>query len=263
LVQDCDVIYHLAAVVGVRLAVNEPIRTIENNVFGTDIVLKIASCFKKKILIASSSEVYGKSDRKFFKEDDDCLIGVSRKLRWTYAVSKLMDEFLAMSYSYQKHLPVVIVRLFNTVGPRQTGKYGMVVPTFIEQALRNEPLIIHGNGKQTRCFISVRDAGQALIRLMDLKESASQVFNVGSNEEISITNLAQLVIRLTKSKSPLIYIPYQEAYGNEFEDMQRRMPDISKIRQAIGFKPQMLLEEILKSMIADAEANIYSVKQTS
>ncbi len=256
LVQDCDVIYHLAAAVGVRLIVNEPIRTIESNVFGTDVVLKIASRFKKKILIASSSEVYGKSGRKFFKEDDDCIVGASHKPRWAYAVSKLMGEYLAISYSYQKKLPVVIVRLFNTIGPRQTGRYGMVVPSFIEQALKNHPLTIYRDGKQTRCFISVRDTVQALMRLMDLEKSVGQVFNVGSNEEISIADLAQLVLRLTKSKSPLDYIPYQEAYGNGFEDMQRRMPDISKIRQAIGFEPQMRLEEILKWIIADAKANL-------
>ncbi len=248
-VQKIDVIYHLAAAVGVRLIVDDPIKTLETNVFGTDIILKAASRYRKKILIASSSEVYGRSNQKFFNEEDDCLIGAPHKLRWAYAVSKAMDEFLAMAYWREKELPVIIVRLFNTIGPRQTGRYGMVVPRFIEQALRNKPLTIYGDGKQTRCFLSVRDTVHAMTSLMDFSGSCGEIFNVGSQEEISIEDLAKLVIRLIGSQSSLIHLPYKEIYGDSFEDMERRMPDISKLRKAIGFQPQMKLEEILNWMV--------------
>lgn len=248
-VQKVDVIYHLAAAVGVRLIVDEPIQTLETNVFGTDVVLKAASRYRKKILIASSSEVYGRSNQRFFKEDDDCLIGAPHKLRWAYAVSKAMDEFLAMSYWREKELPIIIVRLFNTIGHRQTGRYGMVVPRFIEQALKNDPLTIYGDGKQTRCFLSVQDTVRAMISLMKDSRSYGEIFNVGSQEEISIENLAKMIIRLTDSQSVLAHLPYEEVYGTSFEDMQRRMPDLFKLQKAIGFQPQMKLEDILNWMI--------------
>lgn len=254
LVQAADVIYHLAAAVGVQLIMDEPIKTLETNVLGTSVILKAAARHRKKILIASSSEVYGKSNQRFFNENDDCLIGPPNKRRWVYAVSKTIDEFLAMAYWSEKELPVVVVRLFNTIGPRQIGKYGMVVPRFIEQALKGEPLVIHGNGKQTRCFISVLDAVKAMMSLMDISSSCGEIVNIGSQEEISIEDLAKSIIRLTGSRSELVYIPHEQVYGASFEDMHRRMPDTSKLQKMTGFRSQMKLDEILNRMIANAKS---------
>ncbi len=254
LVQKADVIYHLAAVVGVQLIMDEPIKALETNVLGTSMILKMAARYRKKILIASSSEVYGRSNQRFFNENDDCLIGSPNKRRWAYAVSKTMDEFLAMAYWSEKELPVLVVRLFNTIGPRQTGKYGMVVPRFIEQALKNEPLVIHGDGKQTRCFISVLDTVKAMILLMDIPRSCGEILNIGSQEEISIEDLAASIIRITGSQSELTYVPHEQVYGTSFEDMQRRMPDTSKLENMTGFRPRMKLDEILNWMIANAKS---------
>lgn len=253
LVQSCDQIYHLAAAVGVQLIMNQPLKTLETNVVGTDIVLKAASKSRKKVLIASSSEVYGKSVRPVFSEDDDCIIGPSKKLRWAYATSKLYDEFLALAYGLEKNLPVVIVRLFNTIGPRQTGSYGMVVPRFIDQALKNEPLLVYGDGKQTRCFLSVEDTIRTMVTLMELPKAVGEIFNIGSNEEISIEDLAKLIIRLSKSWSKIHYLPYEEVYGEDFEDIQKRVPDISKIKKWIGFQPAAGLENVLTSIIQNSK----------
>lgn len=253
LIQSCDQIYHLAAAVGVQLIMNQPLKTLETNVAGTDIVLKTACVNRKKVLITSSSEVYGKKIQSIFSEDHDCTIGPPKKLRWAYAISKLYDEFLALAYHFEKNLPVVIVRLFNTIGPRQVGTYGMVVPRLIDQALKNEPLLVYGDGKQTRCFLAVQDAVQTMVSLMESHNAIGEIFNIGGNEEISIENLAKLIIRLTKSQSIINHLPYSKIYGEDFEDIQKRVPDISKIKKWIGFQPAINLEEILISMIGKSE----------
>lgn len=249
LIQASDLIYHLAASVGVQLVMNQPLKTLETNVAGTDIVLKTACVNRKKVLITSSSEVYGKKIQSIFSEDHDCTIGPSTKLRWAYATSKLYDEFLALAYHLEENLPVVIVRLFNTIGPHQTGSYGMVVPRFIDQALKNEPLSVYGDGKQSRCFLAVQDAICAMVTLMESPNAVGEIFNIGSNEEISIENLANLIIRLTNSQSKINYLPYGEVYGEDFEDIQKRVPDISKIKKWIGFQPIIDLEDMLISII--------------
>jgi UDP-glucose 4-epimerase len=249
LVDQSDVIFHLAAAVGVKLIVESPVRTIETNVRGTEVVLALANKKQKKVLIASTSEVYGLSTDVPFREDGNLVMGATTKGRWSYACSKAIDEFLALAYWREKKLPTIIVRLFNTVGPRQTGRYGMVIPTFVRQALAGRPITVYGNGKQTRCFGYVGDVTGALVKLMDHPESVGQVFNIGSNEEISILQLAEKVKELTNSDSEIVFVPYDEAYEEGFEDMPRRVPDIAKIKKLVGFNPDMPLDGILQSVI--------------
>jgi UDP-glucose 4-epimerase len=249
LVDQCDVIFHLAAAVGVKLIVESPVRTIETNVHGTEVVLSLANKKKKKVLIASTSEVYGLSAEVPFREDGNLVMGATTKGRWSYACSKAIDEFLALAYWREKKLPTVVVRLFNTVGPRQTGQYGMVIPTFVKQALAGRPVTVYGSGKQTRCFCYVGDVIGALMKLMDDPKAVGEVFNVGSNQEISIMDLAKKVKQLTKSDSEIVLVPYDEAYEEGFEDMPRRVPDISKVNKLVGFHPRMDLDGILKSVI--------------
>lgn len=249
LVDQCDVIFHLAAAVGVKLIVESPVRTIETNVHGTEVVLSLANKKKKKVLIASTSEVYGLSAEVPFREDGNLVMGATTKGRWSYACSKAIDEFLALAYWREKKLPTVVVRLFNTVGPRQTGQYGMVIPTFVKQALSGRPITVYGDGKQSRCFGYVGDVIKALIGLMDNESAVGEVFNIGSNQEITIVDLAKRVKELTNSESEIVFVPYDEAYEEGFEDMPRRIPDISKVNAQVGFRPEMSLEGILKSVI--------------
>ncbi len=249
LVDQCDVVFHLAAAVGVRLIVESPVRTIETNVHGTEVVLAAANKKKKKVLIASTSEVYGLSTDVPFREDGCLVLGPTSKGRWSYACSKAIDEFLAFAYWRERKLPTVIVRLFNTVGPRQTGQYGMVVPTFIKQALTGRPITIHGDGTQSRCFTDVSDIVAALVALMDHPAAVGEVFNIGSSEEVLIEALAQRVKILTGSPSEIIHIPYEKAYGEGFEDMPRRVPDITKIHALIGYRPRKSLDAILGGVI--------------
>ena len=250
LVDQSDVVIHLAAAVGVKLIVESPVRTIETNVRGTEVVLELANKKQKRVLIASTSEVYGLSTDVPFQEDGNLVMGATTKGRWSYACSKAIDEFLALAYWREKKLPTTIVRLFNTVGPRQTGRYGMVIPSFVKQALAGRPITVYGNGQQTRCFGYVGDVVGALIKLMDHEGTVGQVFNIGSTEEISILQLAEKVKELTHSDSEIVFVPYAEAYEEGFEDMPRRVPDTSKINQLVGFKPEMTLEGILQSVIS-------------
>jgi UDP-glucose 4-epimerase len=249
LVDQCDVIYHLAAAVGVKLIVESPVRTIETNVRGTEVILELANKKKKKVLIASTSEVYGLSSDVPFREDGNLVMGATTKGRWSYACSKAIDEFLALAYWREKKLPTIIVRLFNTVGPRQTGRYGMVIPTFVKQAVAGRPLTVYGDGKQSRCFGYVGDVVEALIKLMEHPEAVGQVFNIGSSEEVTILEVAQRVKELTHSSSEIIFVPYDEAYEEGFEDMPRRVPDISKVSKLVGFRPQMNLDGILETVV--------------
>ena len=249
LVDQCDVIVHLAAAVGVKLIVESPVRTIETNVHGTEVVLSLANKKKKKVLIASTSEVYGLSAEIPFREDGNLVMGATTKGRWSYACSKAIDEFLALAYWREKKLPTTVVRLFNTVGPRQTGQYGMVIPTFVKQALAGRPITVYGSGKQSRCFCHVGDVVGGLVKLMDTDAAVGEVFNVGSNQEITIVDLAKRVKELANSDSEIVFVPYDEAYEEGFEDMPRRIPDISKVNKLVGFKPAMELDGILKSVI--------------
>lgn len=250
LVDESDAIFHLAAAVGVRLIVESPVRTIETNVRATELVLSLAAKKKKRVLITSTSEVYGKRTQVPFREDDDLLMGPSSIGRWSYACSKALDEFLALAYWKEKRVPTTVVRLFNTVGPRQTGRYGMVVPNFVRQALQNEDITIFGDGSQRRCFLHVADAADALMSLMPDPSAVGEVYNVGSPEEISIRGLAERVRARTKSSSKIVFIPYSEAYEEGFEDMLRRVPDISKLNALTGFVPRYNLNDILKDVIA-------------
>ena len=250
LVDQCDIVFHLAAAVGVKLIVESPVRTIETNVRGTEVVLALANKKQKRVLVASTSEVYGLSADVPFKEDGNLVMGATTKGRWSYACSKAIDEFLALAYWREKKLPTTIVRLFNTVGPRQTGRYGMVIPTFVKQALAGRPITVYGDGKQTRCFGYVGDVVGALIKLMDTTESVGQVFNIGSTEEISILQLAEKVKELTQSTSEIVFVPYDDAYEEGFEDMPRRVPDTTKINQLVGFKAEMKLDGILETVIS-------------
>jgi UDP-glucose 4-epimerase len=256
LIDDSDAVFHLAASVGVRLIVESPVRTIETNVKGTEVVLEFANKKKKTVLIASTSEVYGKSSKVPFSEDDDLVMGPTFKGRWSYACSKAIDEFLALAYWKEKKLPVVIVRLFNTVGPRQTGRYGMVLPNFVRAALAGEPLTVFGDGTQSRCFCHVKDTVGALARLIEHPQAVGQIFNVGSEEEISIGDLAGLVKTMTGSASPIQYIPYDEAYEQGFEDMHRRVPDISRIRNLLSFQPTYDIRQIIKSVIGSFKPSV-------
>jgi UDP-glucose 4-epimerase len=263
LVDQCDVIFHLAAAVGVKLIVESPVRTIETNVHGTEVVLSLANKKKKKVLIASTSEVYGLSMEVPFREDGNLVMGATTKGRWSYACSKAIDEFLALAYWREKKLPTIVVRLFNTVGPRQTGQYGMVIPTFVKQALSGRPITVFGDGKQSRCFGYVGDVVGALMKLMDDESAVGEVFNIGSNQEISIMDLARKVKELTLSESEIVLVPYDEAYEEGFEDMPRRIPDISKVKAQIGFRPKMGLEGILKSVIDFHSGHQAPVKTTA
>jgi UDP-glucose 4-epimerase len=245
LVDDADVIVHLAAAVGVKLIVESPVRTIETNVNGTQRILEAACKKRKLVLTASTSEVYGKNTNVPFHEDADLVLGPTTKGRWSYAASKALDEFLALSYWKEKKLPVIVVRLFNTVGPRQTGRYGMVLPNFVKQALINEPIQVYGNGQQSRCFCDVRDTVEGLIRLMDTDRSIGEVVNVGNTEEITIEGLAKLVKERTRSTSPIEFVPYDQAYEPGFEDMMRRVPCVDKLHALTGFRPQTSLNEII------------------
>jgi len=249
LIDQCDAIFHLAAAVGVKLIVESPVRTIETNVHGTEVVLSLANKKKKKVLIASTSEVYGLSTDVPFREDGNLVMGATTKGRWSYACSKAIDEFLALAYWREKKLPTIVVRLFNTVGPRQTGQYGMVIPTFVKQALARRPITVYGDGNQSRCFGYVGDVVGALVKLMDHPDAVGQVFNIGSNSEISILELAQRVKQITHSDSDVVFVPYDEAYEEGFEDMPRRVPDITKVSELVGFKPAMSLDGILESVV--------------
>ena len=249
LIDKADVVFHLAAAVGVKLIVESPVRTIETNIQGTELVLKMASKKKKKIIIASTSEVYGKGTCMPFKETGDLVFGPTTKGRWSYACSKAIDEFLGLAYYKEKKVPVTIVRLFNTVGPRQTGMYGMVIPTFVKQALLNHPITVYGDGQQTRCFTYVGDVVDALVKISRNPKAVGEIFNIGNTEEISIKELAELVKSMTKSNSEIVYIPYDKAYEEGFEDMQKRIPDLSKIREFIGYKPTTNLKGILEKVI--------------
>lgn len=249
LIHRCDMVYHLAAAVGVQLIADDPVHTIETNIHGTEVVLEIANRFKKKVLLASTSEVYGKSEAVPFKEDDDTVLGSTRFSRWAYACSKMVDEFLALAYFQEYKLPVIVVRLFNTVGPRQTGRYGMVVPRFVEQAMKDKPLKICGDGRQSRCFAYVGDVVEAMTALMNSEKAVGQVYNIGSTEEISIESLADKIITLTGSKSQKQFISYEEAYGRPIDDMMRRVPCIDRVHKIVGWKPQTSLEQILRAII--------------
>jgi len=249
LIDQCDIVFHLAAAVGVKLIVEAPVRTIETNVHGTEVVLKHANKKKKLVLVASTSEVYGKSTSVPFGEEDDLVLGPTRKHRWAYACSKAIDEFLAFAYWKEKKLPVVIARLFNTVGPRQTGQYGMVIPSFVRQALAGQPITVFGDGTQTRSFTYVGDVVCALVGLVKEPSAVGQVFNIGNTEEISIRDLAERVKKLTGSNSPIVTVPYDQAYEAGFEDMPRRVPDIAKIRALIGYEPKVNLDETLTKVI--------------
>ncbi len=249
LVDSCDAVVHLAAAVGVRLIVESPVRTIETNVHGTEVVLAQANKKKKKVLIASTSEVYGLSEQVPFREDGNLVLGPTSKGRWSYACSKAIDEFLALAYWRERKLPTVIVRLFNTVGPRQTGQYGMVVPTFAKQALTGRPITIYGDGQQSRCFCHVADVVGAIIGLMDHSRAVGEVFNIGSDEEVTIRGLADRVKALAGSDSEIVAIPYEQAYGEGFEDMPRRVPDLAKVGGLIGYRPTRTLDQILQSVI--------------
>lgn len=249
LIRDTDKVFHMASAVGVKLIMEQPVKTIETIFHGTDVVLKYCSRYRKKVLIPSTSEVYGKSTQVPFSEDNDILKGSTSKHRWAYACAKELDEFLALAHWKETQLPVVVIRLFNTVGPRQTGQYGMVVPNFIKAALQNKPIPIHGDGNQSRCFGHVSDIVEGLVKAIDTPECYGQVMNLGNPEEVSIKELAERVIAATGSKSEIEYIPYEVAYGTGFEDMQRRVPDISKANRLIGFQPTKTLDNIISDVV--------------
>jgi UDP-glucose 4-epimerase len=251
LVSECDVVYHLASAVGVRYIVDHPVEAVERNVLGTQTVLKIASRYRKNVLLTSSSEIYGKNGHAPFNEEDDRVLGPTTRTRWSYSDSKAIAEYLTLAYQREKNLPVVIARLFNTIGPRQTGQYGMVVPRLINQAINNKPMTVYADGSQTRCFCYVTDVIRALTGLMNSKESTGEIFNVGSGNEISIMELAHLIKKLTGSDSRITTVPYDAAYQKGFEDMQRRIPNIDKIGRYIGWKPTMDLDEMLHLIVQD------------
>jgi UDP-glucose 4-epimerase len=249
MIDRADVIVHLAAAVGVRLIVESPVRTIETNIKGTELVLELASKKKKKVIIASTSEVYGKASKVPFCEDDDLVMGATNKGRWSYAGSKMIDEFLALAYWKEKQVPTVVVRLFNTVGPRQTGQYGMVVPRFVGQALRGEPITVYGDGSQRRCFTWVGDVVRALIAFSEHPGAIGEIFNLGNTEEVTILELAERAKGLAGSPSPIIFVPYEQAYAAGFEDMPRRVPSVEKAHRLIGYRPTLGLDGILKSVV--------------
>lgn len=250
LIDRCDVVVHLAAAVGVKLIVESPVRTIETNIHCTEAVLATANKKKRKVLVASTSEVYGLGGDVPFKEDGNLVMGATTKGRWSYACSKALDEFLALAYWQEKRLPTVIIRMFNTVGPRQTGQYGMVIPSFVKQALSGRPITVYGDGKQSRCFAYVEDVVGAIMKLVEHPDAVGEVFNVGSTEEVSILQLAERVRELAESDSEIVLVPYDEAYASGFEDMPRRIPDITKVQKLIGYKPTRDLDGILNEVIA-------------
>ena len=250
LVDDADVIIHFAAAVGVKLIVESPVRTIETNVNGTQLVFEAASKKKKLVLLASTSEVYGKNSQVPFHEDADLVLGPTTKGRWSYAASKALDEFLALSYWKERKQPVIVVRFFNTVGPRQTGRYGMVLPNFVKRALDNAPIEVYGDGQQSRCFCDVRDTVEALVRLLPLEKAIGEVVNIGNTEEITIENLARTVKQRTNSSSDIQYVPYDKAYEPGFEDMMRRVPSIDKLESLTGFRPKTTLGDIIDRVAA-------------
>ena len=253
LLQQCHLVFHLAAAVGVQLIVDHPVRTIQTNIHGTEVLLEVANKFHRKVLIASTSEVYGKSEAVPFREDDDTVLGGTQFSRWSYACSKAIDEFLGLAYYQQYGLPVVIARLFNTVGPRQTGQYGMVIPRFVQSALKDEPITIYGSGQQSRCFAYVGDVVGALIDLMNHPQAPGRVYNVGSTEEVTIDALADKIIQLTNSKSTKQLISYEQAYGKPFDDMMRRIPCLDRINQITGYEPKTTLDQTLKIIIENAK----------
>jgi UDP-glucose 4-epimerase len=255
LVSENDIIYHLAAAVGVELIIKSPVETIETNILGTDVILRLANRYLRKVLITSTSEIYGKSDAVPFKEDDDRVLGPTTKSRWSYSSSKAIDEFLALAYYKEKNLQSVIMRLFNTVGPRQTGRYGMVIPRFVSQALANKSLTVYGNGEQVRCFTFVGDVVKGAVALMDSPDAVGQVFNIGNNKGIKIVELAQKIIDKTGSSSKIDFIPYDDAYEEGFEDMQIRIPDLSKAKSYINYDPKVELDEILDKVISHFREN--------
>ena len=261
LVSECDVILHLAAAVGVKLIVDHPLRSFITNIRGSETVLEAAHRYRKKVLLASTSEIYGKNLDAPFSEDDDRILGSNKIARWGYSTSKAVDEILAFAYHREKGLPTVVVRLFNTVGPRQTAAYGMVLPRLVRQALRNEPLTVYGSGEQTRCFVHVKDVVRALLLLLEETRCEGDVFNVGSTEEVSIREVAERVIALTGSTSKIDLIPYESAYEGGFEDMMRRLPDISKIRETVGWEPSMTLDAILREVIAQQRAELEGAEE--
>ncbi len=248
LIRESDRVFHMASAVGVRLIMEQPVKTIETIFHGTDVVLGLCARYRKRVLIPSTSEVYGKGTSVPFREDDDILKGSTSKHRWAYACAKELDEFLALAHWKESRLPVVVVRLFNTVGPRQTGQYGMVVPRFIQAALKNEPITVHGDGSQSRCFGHVSDVVEGLTKLLETPECFGQVINIGNPEEITIKNLAEKAIKMTGSTSEIQYIPYEEAYGEGFEDMQRRVPSIDKAMRLIGFQATQKLDDIINDV---------------
>ncbi|HYL98667.1 MAG TPA: GDP-mannose 4,6-dehydratase [Blastocatellia bacterium] len=255
LVDMSEIVYHLAAAVGVRLIVESPVRTIETNVSGTEIILGLASKKRKRVLIASTSEVYGKRTKVPFHEDDDLILGPPHKGRWSYACSKAIDEFLAIAYWREKRVPTTIARFFNTVGPRQTGRYGMVIPNLVRQALMDEDLTVFGDGTQSRCFTHVLDAVRGLMGIAERPEAVGEVYNIGNDAEISIMDLARRIKSLTGSKSRIVLVPYDRAYEEGFEDMARRLPDLSKIKALIGYQPRIGLDQILTDVIEHQRAN--------
>ncbi len=250
-IRQCDAVFHLASAVGVRLIIEQPVRTIETIVGGTEVILRACARYRKPVLITSTSEVYGKSEKVPFGEDDDRVLGSTTRRRWSYACAKALDEFLALAHWYEYRLPVVIVRLFNTVGPRQTGQYGMVVPRFVQQGLRGEPITVYGDGNQTRCFAHVRDVVAALPKLLSFPGALGEIFNLGSSEEVTILDLAQKVKAMTGRGSEIVFVPYEQAYVAGFEDMRRRVPDLTKAAKAIGYQPNNGLDDILKDVIED------------
>ena len=251
LVERCDAVVHLAAAVGVKLILEKPSLSIHTNVNGTENILHAASHGNKLVIIASTSEVYGKAEKVPFSESDDLVLGSTANLRWSYAVAKMLDESLALSYSYEKRLRVIIVRLFNTTGPRQTGYYGMVLPNFVSQALKGDPITVHGTGDQSRCFGHVHDAVESLTRLLNAPNAIGEVFNVGNDEEVTIQGLAERIRQRTGSKSKIVKKPYNEVYGFGFEDMQRRVPDVRKLEHYIGYRPRTPLDQIIDDVIAE------------
>jgi UDP-glucose 4-epimerase len=251
LARECDEIFHLASAVGVKLIMERPVQTIESTFQGTDAVLNVAARYRKRFLLTSSSEVYGKSEDVPFREEGDRLEGPTQKHRWAYAAAKALDEFLALAHWKESRLPVVVVRLFNTVGPRQSGQYGMVLPNFVSAALEGRELIVHGDGSQRRCFCHVSDVVEALAGLMECPRAAGEVFNAGNKQEVSIRELAELVVRKAGSRSPIRHIDYDQIYGGGFEDMQRRVPSIEKIHSFIGWQPRCSLDRMIEDVIAD------------
>jgi UDP-glucose 4-epimerase len=251
LVAQCDRVFHLAAAVGVRYVLENPLRSLLTNIRGTEVVLEAAGAERKKVILFSSSEVYGKGTSVPFSEDDDRVLGPTHKLRWSYACGKAVDECLAQSYWQQRQLPVVIVRCFNTCGPRQTGAYGMVIPNMITRALRDEPILVFGDGLQSRCFSAVSDVVRGVLLLADAKAAEGDVFNIGTDEEVTVLDLANRIRRLCDSRSPIQFVPYEEIYGSSFEDMRRRVPDLRRIRRTVGYRPETSLEQLLEITIRD------------